>query len=140
MEELLKSMKELTKSFDKVMKEEIGYTMDEMLKLDGEKFEKVSDEFVNKLLKKAIKGENEITKADVKEKEHGQFLKIYEVETPRGEGVAVEGQGKLGDVIFMGAKGLGQVIKENRNCFKDLDDLLDTVCEQIRDEAKGGNR
>lgn len=139
MEDLIKQIKEVSNRFDKLMKEEIGYTMEEMLKLKGEEFEKTADNFVEKVLKKMSENkEKEDIKKNIKEKEHGQFLKIYEVETPNGEGVAVEGQGKINDVLFFGAKGLGQIIKQNKYMFNNVDELVDTLCKQIKDEIKGG--
>lgn len=137
MEELIKNMKEMSKSFDKVMKEEIGYTMEEMLKLEGEEFSKVSNDFVEKVLNKMT--EKNITKEDVKEKEDGQFFKIYEASTKYGTGVVVEAQGKVGDVLYFITKGVGQFIAQNKYKFKDIDDLVDTLCENIKNEIKGGN-
>lgn len=143
MEELIKSMREVSESFDKVMKHEIGYTLKEMLELDGEEFSKVSDDFVEKVLKKMTdqkseKEKMEEVKKKVKEKENGQFLKIYEATTPNGEGVVVEGQGKVQDILYFGTKGLGQIIKQNKHIFKDVDELVNTLCEQIKDEIRGG--
>lgn len=145
MEEFIKEIKDISNKFDKLMKDEIGYTMEEMLKLKGEDFEKTADEFVEKVLKKMTEKKEETDKEkfekykkQVKEKEHGQFLKIYEATTPNGEGVVVEGQGKVQDILFFGTKGLGQIIKQNKHIFKDVDELVDTLCEQIKDEIKGG--
>lgn len=137
MEEFIKEMKDLSGKFDKLMKNEIGYTMEEMLNLEGKDFEKSMDNFVEKVLKK-MTNEDNITKEDVKEKENGQFLKIYEAETKYGSGVVVEGQGKIGDMLFFATKGIGQLIRQNKHKFKDVDDLVDTLCEQIKDEIKGG--
>lgn len=143
MEEFMKELKEITSKFDELTKKEIGCTMEEMLKLDGEEFSKKMDDFVEKVLKKMTdkktdKEKYEEMKKNVKEKEHGQFLKIYEVETPNGEGVAIEGQGKVQDVLYFGAKGLGQIIKQNKNMFTNVDELVDTLCEQIKNEVRGG--
>lgn len=143
MEELVKQLKEVSNKFDELMKEEIGYTMEEMLKLKGEDFEKTADNFVEKVLKKMTENKTdkekfEEYKKQVKEKEKGSYLKIYEATTPTGEGVVVEGQGKINDVLYYGVKGLGQIIAQNKNIFKDVDELVDTLCEQIKEEIRGG--
>ena len=137
MEEFVKELKEMTKKFDELTKKEIGCTMEEMLKLDGEEFSNKMDDFVEKVLSKMTK-EKEIKKEDVKEKEDGQFFKIYEATTDYGTGVVVEAQGRVGDVLYFITKGVGQFIAQNKYKFKDIDDLVDTLCENIKNEIKGG--
>lgn len=137
MEEFIKELKEMTKKFDELTKKEIGCTMEEMLKLDGEEFSNKMDDFVEKVLKK-MTDEKEIKKEDVKEKEDGQFFKIYEATTDYGSGVVVEAQGRVGDVLYFITKGVGQFIAQNKYKFKDIDDLVDTLCENIKNEIKGG--
>lgn len=137
MEEFVKELKEMTKKFDELTKKEIGCTMEEMLKLDGEEFSNKMDDFVEKVLSK-MTDEKEIKKEDVKEKEDGQFFKIYEATTDYGSGVVVEAQGRVGDVLYFITKGVGQFIAQNKYKFKDIDDLVDTLCENIKNEIKGG--
>lgn len=137
MEEFVKELKEVSKKFDELTKKEIGITMSDMLELEGEEFSKKMDDFVEKVLSKMTDGKG-IKKEDVKEKEDGQYFKVYEATTDYGSGVVVEAQGRVGDVLYFITKGVGQFIKENKYKFKDVDDLVDTLCENIKNEIKGG--
>lgn len=140
---------ETFKEMDKYCKETTGYTVEEIIDLKGEEFDKV----MGKLFAHTVKLEKEYAKKKelakmealkkkTKPVEDGAFFKVYQVEI-EGEdldedqiAVAVEGQGELHEILGLASSGLGQIIAKNIDDIKDVDAIIDAVVKTIKQEIR----
>ena len=140
---------ETFKEMEKQCKEVTGYTMDEIVDLDSEEFDKVMGKlFANTLkLEKEYKRKKELAKIEELKKktkplEDGVYFKVFQVEIDDEEldedqiAVAVEGQGALHEILGLASSGLGQIIAKNIDDIDDLDAIIDTIGKVIKKEIR----
>ena len=106
-----------------------------MLKQLLKDFAKLTDDEVKEMLELRNK---EINKS-VKQVEDGQYIKIYEATSLKGDGIVVEGQGEFSKMLFFVAMAMANIIEENIDDINDVNGLVDTICEFVKDEV-GGNK
>lgn len=137
MDKLLEELKKTCDEFEKFVKDTLGYSTEELLKLDGEEFTNA----VNKLTDKLQYKKDEEFKKEVEEKKKeinfdGQYFKVSECSKDGNKGFCVEARGDIATVLMLVCEGLANIINENRYRIKNVDKLVDMICENLKDIVK----
>lgn len=141
MDELLKGLKEVCEEFEKMCKEETGYEMKELVKLEGEEFENAISKITSKMGKmknKTDKEKFEKAKARTEELKDGIMFKSYQAKDKiTGDvGLVVEAQGDFSELVLQTAMGLGKFLNGNKFRIKNMDEFLNTFMNIVESEIE----
>lgn len=134
--ELLKKAQKLMEdemgcSVEEVIKEETGLTEKEFYNLDEDEFDEIS----NKVIKRLRAEKKKKLKESLEEDVNGTMFKVYDAgeKNKKSRGVCIEAQGSFGEVIFYASKGLGEFLKGNKHKIKSVDGLCKEIVNLIKE-------